>query len=73
MRSVIFDRTGESCITAFDSFICLLNFFYSELKSSGAIVYPTFWRSCQDSYYRILCCIYENIDIACLLSSNLEC
>ena len=54
MMSVIFDRTGERCITVFDIFICLLNVFYSELKSSGAIVYPTFWLSCQDSYYRIL-------------------
>ena len=41
MRVVRFDRTGERCIIAFDIFICLLNFFYSELKLSGAIVYPT--------------------------------
>ena len=40
MSGVRFDRTGERCIIAFDIFICLLNFFYSELKSSGAIVVP---------------------------------
>ena len=41
MSVVRFDRTGERCIVAFDIFICLLNFLYSELKLSGAIVYPT--------------------------------
>ena len=40
MSGVRFDRTGKRCIIAFDIFICLLNFFYSELKSSGAIVVP---------------------------------
>ena len=50
MTSVIFDRTGERCIIVFDIFICLLNFFYSEIKSSGAIVYPTSGKSFGKSF-----------------------